>query len=80
MQFVGAPYAWGGADPSGFGQGQVFVGSRNVTTNAAGSAIFNTSFPVAGGVSGQYITATASRSLGGGSFETSEFSNAMQAP
>jgi titin len=73
-------YRSASADPSGFGQGQVYLGSRTVTTNSAGNAIFNTSFPVPGNVSGQFIAATASRNYGGGVFETSEFSNAVQAP
>ena len=33
-----------GADPSGYGQGPVYLGSLNVTTNASGFAVFSPSF------------------------------------
>ena len=33
------------ADPSGFGEGQTWIGSVNVTTNASGNATFNQDFP-----------------------------------
>ena len=33
-----------GADPSGYGQGPVFLGTVNVTTNASGFAVFSPSF------------------------------------
>jgi uncharacterized repeat protein (TIGR01451 family) len=33
-----------GADPSGFGQGPVFLGSQTVTTNSSGFALFNPAF------------------------------------
>jgi hypothetical protein len=56
------------ADPSGFGQGQIFVGSASVTTNASGnasfSAVFNVSF-----ATGLEVSATATDPNG----NTSEF-------
>ncbi|MGN6184500.1 MAG: beta strand repeat-containing protein, partial [Thermoanaerobaculia bacterium] len=59
------------ADPSGFGEGQTYIGAMQVTTNASGtaSATFNTpSAP-----SGSYVTCTATAANG----DTSEFSNAV---
>jgi len=56
------------ADPSGFGEGQFYLGTVSVTTDGSGNALFaftNT----AGNFSGQYLTATAV-SAGG---DTSEF-------
>jgi parallel beta-helix repeat protein len=45
-------------DPSGFGEGEFFIGSTNITTNGNGDANFTASFP---GVlpKGSFITATA---------------------
>jgi len=60
--------------PSGYGQGQFYVGTVSVTTDGSGSAGFaltNTT----GNYAGQYITATAT-SAGG---DTSEFSLAVPA-
>lgn len=34
------------ADSSGFGEGQVFLGQANVTTDSSGDALFNVSFPL----------------------------------
>ncbi|HEX7830206.1 MAG TPA: Calx-beta domain-containing protein, partial [Thermoanaerobaculia bacterium] len=59
------------ADPSGFGEGETFVTSVNVTTNAGGTAAFN--ITTAGAPAGTYVSATAT-SAGG---DTSEFSNAQ---
>jgi hypothetical protein len=57
------------ADPSGFGEGQTFLGSGTVKTGASGDAnfsfIFNTAVPA-----GQVVTATATSPDG----DTSEFS------
>ena len=59
----------GSCDPSGFGEGEVFVGSTSVTTNGSGNASFNVTVPVA--VSGgRQMTATATDPGG----NTSEFS------
>ena len=56
-------------DPSGFGEGQYFLGSASVTTNGAGSVNFSTSLAPAV-PAGYVIAATATDSLG----NTSEFS------
>ena len=55
------------ADPSHFGEGQVFLGATDVSTNASGSASFDVTFPT---TAGPRITATATDSNG----NTSEFS------
>lgn len=55
-------------DPSGNGEGQTFVGSQSVTTDANGNANFNIS--LANVSTGQFITATATDPNG----NTSEFS------
>lgn len=49
-----------------------------MTTSATGDASFSTSLAIAGSAAGQYFTATASRFYGGTSYETSEFSEAIQ--
>ncbi|MBV9868209.1 MAG: CSLREA domain-containing protein [Abitibacteriaceae bacterium] len=59
-------------DPSGFGQGETYVTSTNVTVDATGHAAFNLS--LTGVAAGNYITATAT--LTTGSLDTSEFSKA----
>lgn len=60
-------------DPSGFGEGQTFLGEKNVTTGANGNASFSFSAPV-GVPIGQFVTATATSASG----DTSEFSKAEQ--
>src|SRR6185436_10423850 len=45
------------ADPSGFGEGQVYLGAVNVTTNASGNVSFTGTF--AGLSAGKCISATA---------------------
>ncbi len=60
------------ADPSGFGQGQQFVGSTTVTTDGAGHASFTATFPI-GLAAGAMVTATATDPGG----NTSEFSRAI---
>jgi hypothetical protein len=57
------------ADPSGFGEGQRFLGSINVTTEANGSVAFSATLAAPSAV-GEFITATATDPLG----NTSEFS------
>jgi hypothetical protein len=56
-------------DPSGSGEGQTWIASRDVMTDGAGQAAFTFGFPVATPV-GRIITATATAAQGG----TSEFS------
>ena len=63
------------ADPSGFGEGQTWIGSVNVTTNASGNATFNQDFP--GSLTpGSVVTATAT-GTGTNASGTSEFSAAI---
>ena len=49
------------ADPLHFGEGQVFLGSTDVSTNASGSASFDATFPT---TAGPRITATATDTSG----------------
>ena len=75
VEFFASPVA----DASGNGEGQLFLGSRNVTTNGAGNyTIAGDAFAVAV-APGWVITATATRSNAGFAslFETSEFSAAV---
>jgi hypothetical protein len=60
-------------DPSGFGEGQTFLGSTMVVTDGNCNASFNVTRPSALNV-GQFITATATDPTG----NTSEFSNCVQ--
>ncbi|MGA2603152.1 MAG: HYR domain-containing protein [Verrucomicrobiia bacterium] len=62
-------------DPSVFGQGQVFLGSADVTTDLSGGTTFSLPFSNPDLV-GQFITATASDS----SSNTSEFSQCTLVP
>ncbi|HEY3134667.1 MAG TPA: HYR domain-containing protein [Blastocatellia bacterium] len=59
-------------DPSGFGEGQTFIGSTSVMTNANCNVAFNVALPVPA-AAGQFITATATDPAG----NTSEFSNCI---
>jgi ELWxxDGT repeat protein len=63
-------YASAAADPTGYGEGAIYLGSTTVTTNSLGDAPFTVTLPAV--PAGQVITATAT---GGGS-NTSEFSRA----
>ena len=56
------------ADPSGYGEGQTYLGSATVTTDANGNATFQVTFKAAVPV-GQVISATATDPIG----NTSEF-------
>ncbi len=58
-------------DPSGYGEGQTFLGFENVTTDASGDATFSVGFPVT--VNPGAVTATATDPDG----NTSEFSAAF---
>ena len=61
-------------DPSGFGQGQVYLASFSVTTDAAGHADYAHNLPVPV-PAGQFVTATATDPNN----NTSQFSNAVPA-
>ena len=61
-------------DPSGYGEGEHYLGFANVTTDASGNASFNITLAAATG--GEFITATATDSAG----NTSEFSLAFLTP
>lgn len=58
-----------GLDPSGYGEGQSYLGMVTVTTDAVGDANFSAVLPVSPR-SGSYVTATATDAAG----NTSEFS------
>jgi len=64
IEFFSSP----SCDPSGYGEGQRFLGSTTVTTDGSCNAAFNVTFPV--NTAGQVITATATDPAG----NTSEFS------
>jgi uncharacterized repeat protein (TIGR01451 family) len=61
-------YANASVEASGAGEGQVYLGSTNVTTDGSGNVSF--SVVLAGTLTGRYLTATATDPLG----NTSEFS------
>jgi parallel beta-helix repeat protein len=62
-------YASASGDPSGFGQGQTYLGSTTVTTDASGNASFQTTVPAA--PDGENAIAATATAAGG---DTSEFS------
>jgi hypothetical protein len=68
------------ADPSGFGEGKVYIGSKTVTTDANGNVLFIADFPgdFTNEFFAQYVTATAT-AFGLGTAATSEFGNAVPA-
>ena len=61
------------SNPSGFGEGQNFIGSASVTTDASGNANFDQTVPVTV-FPGQIVAATATNPTG----NTSEFSRSIQ--
>jgi uncharacterized repeat protein (TIGR01451 family) len=61
-------------NPTGFGEGQTFIGSVNVTTNGSGDASFNQTVPVTV-FPGQVVSATATNIA---TNNTSEFSKSLQ--
>lgn len=65
-------YANSACDPSGFGEGETFIGSAIVTTDPLCNAALSVSFPVSV-APGQFITATATDT----SLNTSEFSQCV---
>jgi hypothetical protein len=67
-------YANQAADPSGFGEGQRFLGSQLVTTDSLGNASFDARLPSAT-AKGERVTATTTDAAG----NTSEFSRATSA-
>ena len=71
LEFFGNP----GPDPTGYGQGRVYLGSTTTTTDGSGNAAFNVvllqSIPV-----GWYVSATATDPAG----NTSEFSRDVTVP
>jgi parallel beta-helix repeat protein len=68
-------FANAAADPSGFGEGQTFLGAATVSTDAKGHAAVTAHLPGAVGA-GQKVTATATDPAG----NTSEFSADFPAP
>jgi hypothetical protein len=66
-------YANPAPDPSGYGQGQFYLGSTTVTTNGSGNASFTVA-GLAASIAGEWISATATGTSG-----TSEFSQDTQA-
>ncbi len=62
-------------DPSGYGEGEHYLGFTNVTTDANGNASFSTTLAT-GSIAGKYISSTATDSAN----NTSEFSLSYQAP
>lgn len=65
-------YSNKGGDPSGFGEGEDFLGSTTTTTDANGNASFTASVPKPLG--GLFISATATTPSPGFGNDTSEFS------
>jgi trimeric autotransporter adhesin len=62
-------------DPSGYGEGSVYIGFTNLTTDAQGNANINVVLSGASISTGNMISATATVDLGGGNYSsTSEFS------
>jgi hypothetical protein len=57
-------------DPSGYGEGEFYLGNTTVTTDDSGNASFNVTFNA---VYGSYVSATATNTATGG--YTTEFSN-----
>ncbi|HEX9928218.1 MAG TPA: carboxypeptidase-like regulatory domain-containing protein [Pyrinomonadaceae bacterium] len=60
-------------DPSGNGEGQIFIGSTSITTDASGNASFDIAFPITV-ANNRFITSTATDPAG----NTSEFSACRQ--
>ena len=67
-------YANSACDASGFGEGETYLGSTNVTTDANGDVSFDVTLPNNVAI-GDYVTATATDPSG----NTSEFSQCVQA-
>jgi parallel beta-helix repeat protein len=65
-------YASSGADPSGYGEGERYLGAASVTTDAVGNGSFDVKLKAQTGL-GEFVTATATDPQG----NTSEFSMGM---
>jgi uncharacterized repeat protein (TIGR01451 family) len=72
-QYLVQFFANDAADPSGFGQGQTFIGSTTVTTDGSGTAVIDVTLPTPVQV-GQFVTATVTDPAN----NTSEFSGDQQ--
>jgi hypothetical protein len=71
LEFFSSPTG----DASGYGEGMVFLGFLDVTTDAAGNASFNITLTGVSVTAGHRVSATATVDLGGGNYgSTSEFS------
>lgn len=70
-------YASAEPDPTGFGEGARWLGTFDVITNAGGDASFSKFLPGAT-VSGEWLSATATRIQAGQQTDTSEFSRAYR--
>lgn len=68
LQFYSNP----SADPSGHGEGRVFLGATNVTTDASGNVAFTVRLEV-GTAAGHHVSATATDATG----NTSEFAQSV---
>ncbi|HEV3204654.1 MAG TPA: right-handed parallel beta-helix repeat-containing protein [Gemmataceae bacterium] len=60
-------------NPSGFGDGERYLGTEAVTTDGDGNATFQATYPI-GGLAGQFITATATSTDN----TTSQFSDCVE--
>jgi hypothetical protein len=69
-------FASAAADPSGFGEGQQFLGQTAVVTEGTTVVNFSTTLPIPSSLVGRFITATATDSAD----NTSEFSAALAIP
>ena len=67
-------YRSSGADLSGYGEGEIYLGFDGISTDASGNATFSLS--LGGSYGGQYFTATATDGV---TSDTSEFSPAVSA-
>ncbi len=65
-------FASDSADASGYGEGRIYIGEKNLTLDSGGQADFSFSFP-ASNYMGKYLSATATDD----SNNTSEFSNSV---
>ncbi len=71
LEFFASP----GADPSGHGQGRIYLGASNVTTDGSGNATINATLSKSV-PAGDWVSATATAANG----DTSEFSAVVRIP